>query len=679
MRLLALTAATLAARSAQAQATSEAPAAIVTVRGPARSASPTALTFGGEQAAQGAGTQGDPAKALESLPGLGRSGPGGEVVAWGSEPRESRIEIDGVEVPRLYHGSAVRSVLTPALVESLTVTPGGFGAEHGRATGGLVQLRTRALPLSEPRWQLSADTLDAAALVGAPITVGKSAALVSARYGYIDRWLPSLLDSGARGLYRIPQYWDGSAAIELSRSLRVVALASSDDASFDVASDDPSRVRGARTGSRFGRAYALYRATDADGTSVEVVPFVGWDGAERRESSAGRASELRVSAPRYGLRARYDTRLSDSARLVLGLDAAGNVAHVERHGSAAVPRREGDPYPFGTSPGSGVARDDYRAHQLGVGATVELDWRFGPLSVTPALRIEPTLQEVSRTRPPIGDLPDIGSTDVRILVEPRATLEARLSREVRLFASGGLYHQPPDVTDLGARFGNPRLGPSRAAHVAFGEAVQWRTRTRVEVTLFNKWLSELAVRAPEATPGLAESLAAVGTGRVMGAQLLVRQAEVHGVSGWLAATLSRSERAAPGSADRLSDFDTPLVVALVVQKVWGAWRFGARGRYATGAPRTPVVGAFYDLTTNELQPELGATNSARLRPFLQLDLRVDRGFRVDERTQLVVYLDMLNVTARRNQEEVVYASDFRTFGSVTGLPSLAVVGVRVER
>jgi hypothetical protein len=656
---------------------------VVTVRGTPRPLAPASLTLSGEKAAEGAGTQGDPVKALQSLPGLGRGGPSADFIAWGSEPRESRVEADGVELPLLYHGSGVRSVVHPSLIESLSVTPGAFGASHGRATGGLIALRTRPLRWDAAQLSASADTLDAAALASAPLRSGRGAALAAGRYGYVDRWLPGLIEPELRGLYEVPRYWDASAVVEVAlrrgETARLVGLTSSDSASFEVASQDPSRTRRSDTTTRFGRVYLAYRYHPDSETEVEVTPFVGWDESARRELTAGRSSELTVDALRYGLRARHVSRIASPLTLTLGVDASGTSAKVARQGSLSVPRREGDPYPFGTPPGAGFARDDYRTHALGAASYAELELRLGPFTLSSAVRFEPTLLEASRTRPPLGGLPDIGASRVEFLAEPRAAAEARLSRSVRLFAAGGLYHQPPDAADQGARFGNPRLGVSKATHLAVGESVNLPTRTRVELTVFSKWLSDLPVRAVEPTPGISQALVSAGEGRVFGAQLFVRQAEVHGVSGWLSATLSRSERQSPGLERRLSDYDSPLVLALVVQKVWGNWRFGARGRYATGLPRTPVVGAFYDLSTNTFQPELGPTNSIRLANFAELDLRVDRSFTVDERTQLAVYLDMLNVTGRRNQEEVVYSSDFRALGSVSGLPPLAVLGVKVER
>ena len=103
-------------------------------------------------------------------------------------------------------------------------------------------------------------------------------------------------------------------------------------------------------------------------------------------------------------------------------------------------------------------------------------------------------------------------------------------------------------------------------------------------------MSGLAVqRDPAPTPRyLAEALLQQGDGRAYGVQFFLRQQPWHGFFGWVACTLSRSERRdAPGAAWRLFDFDQPDVLTLVASKQLEAWTVGLRLRYATGFPRTP--------------------------------------------------------------------------------------------
>jgi hypothetical protein len=227
-------------------------------------------------------------------------------------------------------------------------------------------------------------------------------------------------------------------------------------------------------------------------------------------------------------------------------------------------------------------------------------------------------------------------------------------------------------------FGNPALGPERATHLALGERARLTRTTSVELVTFSKWLQAVPARSADPSPRVSESIVGAGTGRAYGVQLFLRQRPIRGFSGFLSATLSRSERQDPGQAVRLSDYDAPLVAALGAEKTLGAFRFGLRARYASGLPRTPVVGAYYDLAAARYAPELGPTNTIRLGSFFQLDLRCDYRIPISEDGEVDAYIDALNVTAHQNPEEYVYSSDFRTRGIVSGLPSLAIVGVSVK-
>ena len=162
-------------------------------------------------------------------------------------------------------------------------------------------------------------------------------------------------------------------------------------------------------------------------------------------------------------------------------------------------------------------------------------------------------------------------------------------------------------------------------------------------------------------------------------QVLLRQQPWHGFFGWVAYTVSRSERLdTPGSSWRLFDYDQPLVLTVVASKEVRAWTVGLRFRYATGLPRTPVTGAFYDAKDDLYQPVFGPQNSIRLPAFWQLDLRVDRSFLLGESARLLVYVEGLNVTNRTNGDEYIYNADYTRRGTIAGLPAIAVVGARID-
>jgi hypothetical protein len=104
---------------------------------------------------------------------------------------------------------------------------------------------------------------------------------------------------------------------------------------------------------------------------------------------------------------------------------------------------------------------------------------------------------------------------------------------------------------------------------------------------------------------------------------------------------------------------------------------GTRFRYTTGSPRTPVIGSFYDVQADDYQPIFGDHNAIRLPAFYQLDVRVDK-FLVVRRTKLDLFIDVQNVTNRKNPEEFIYNYNFTRRAAITGLPTLAVLGARLE-
>jgi outer membrane receptor protein involved in Fe transport len=160
--------------------------------------------------------------------------------------------------------------------------------------------------------------------------------------------------------------------------------------------------------------------------------------------------------------------------------------------------------------------------------------------------------------------------------------------------------------------------------------------------------------------------------------VLLRQELVKGFFGWLSYSLIRSERKdRPDTAWRLLDYDQTHVLALLASyEIRQGFQAGFRFRYTTGAPRTPVLGA-YTNTAGQNEPIFGAQNSIRLPAFYSLDIRVEKMF-VWGRTKLNLFLDVQNVTNRKSPEEIAYSPDFSKRDYISGLPTLAVMGARVE-
>jgi hypothetical protein len=200
-----------------------------------------------------------------------------------------------------------------------------------------------------------------------------------------------------------------------------------------------------------------------------------------------------------------------------------------------------------------------------------------------------------------------------------------------------------------------------------------------EAVGFYKRLYDLAARSGLPSPPVGQSLEQTGIGRSYGGQALLRQELAKGFFGWFTYSLIRSERKdRPDSNWRLFDYDQTHVLALLASyEITRGFLAGARFRYTTGAPRTPVMGAYFNTTAQQYEPIFGAQNSIRIPAFYSLDVRVEKAL-VVRRLKFNVFADVQNVTNRKNPEEIIYSANYSQRGYITGLPVLAVVGARME-
>jgi hypothetical protein len=90
-----------------------------------------------------------------------------------------------------------------------------------------------------------------------------------------------------------------------------------------------------------------------------------------------------------------------------------------------------------------------------------------------------------------------------------------------------------------------------------------------------------------------------------------------------------------------------------------------------------VTGAYFDVTTGSYEPFFGRTNSIRIPPFMQADVRLSKRFQMGTAAAVEAYLDVQNVTNRANPEEIVYSPDYSQRQYINGLPILPVVGARL--
>ena len=224
-------------------------------------------------------------------------------------------------------------------------------------------------------------------------------------------------------------------------------------------------------------------------------------------------------------------------------------------------------------------------------------------------------------------------------------------------------------------FGNPNLKMESAIHYAVGfeTALPVYEPLTLDVTGFHKQLDNLVVGSDAYTERdgelVPERLANTGEGAVWGMELMLRHRLANRFFGWIAYTLSRSTRRDRWNADEyLFDYDQTHILSMVASyKLPHNWQVGLRFRYVTGTPYTELTRGAYDVDSNRYESVLGTQNSARMAPFHQLDIRIDKDW-VFKYWILTTYLEVQNVYYHANSEMVRYNFDYTESDIVAGLP-----------
>jgi TonB family protein len=647
-----------------------------------------------EEAKRVPGTQGDTLKVVQNLPGVGRSAFGsGALIVWGSAPQDTRVNVDGVEIPALYHVGGMRSTINSDLVRSIELSPGSYGADYGRGLGGLVRIELQDPGREGVHGYVAADVMDVSGMVRASITPNLRLA-VSGRQGYLDQTLKAAVSKDVGDFFPIPRYDDYQARVSATlgkdEELSATFLASDDHLTRTVPSSDPLEVKTQDQNLLYRRFIVRYTRLYLDGSSVVVTPSLGYDHNQQEWNFGGTPMVLDTIAWQYALRASYRRRVASNTVLSMGLDFQGRSSTSDRVGSLELPAREGDITVFGQAPGTDLASDRWKVNLLSAAPYIFAEINLGRFTLTPGFRFEPTLIDGSLRLPHTYQTPDVGYRRMDLaknpfpgplawIPNPRLSLAYRATRKLTFTGGAGIYGQPPAVEDLSPVFGNPNLYSSSAFHVSAGGSYKLTGTLIFEAVGFYKRLYDLVARSGLPSPPVGQSLEQTGIGRSYGGQALLRQELAKGFFGWFSYSLIRSERKdRPDSNWRLFDYDQTHVLALLASyEITRGFLAGARFRYTTGAPRTPVVGAYFNASTQQYEPVFGAQNSIRIPAFYSLDVRLEKAF-VFRRLKFNVFADVQNVTNRKNPEEIIYSADYSQRSYITGLPVLAVVGVRME-
>jgi TonB family protein len=624
------------------------------------------------------GFGGDAVRSVQALPGIARpmlTDPGAIVVR-GAGGGDSRFVLDGVDIPLLFHYGGVKSTYNSLALGSVDLYPGGYGPRFGGCIGGVVELRGRPARTEGWRRIVDASALDASIHVEGPL--GKRGGLLlTARRSFAGELLRAVFAGrDDLELTLAPYYWDGVARLDwrprAADRLFLTAFAAKDRMELMF----PEEERGSPE---------VNQATNAVDVDLQFSRFIlGYDARLGERAS----NELRAAWGQsaetghvfgyydFDLRGPY-TKLRDelSVRLAPTLDLRSGVDFTD------VPVT-------------------YRVRALGWPASAQ-DKGSSALAFFGALEWRPTtwLQLAPGLRHDEYRHLDAGETGLRL------SARCRLGTAHTLTAAAGSYSQAPQPLDQSTDpvYGNPQLPPTLATHFTLGD--EWRLSDALSVKAEAYFNTQRQI--PVLTDSLGLNYLAEGEGRMAGLELMLRREVGERFFGWLAYSLSRSERRYPRRPSEVAQdpgFDnqpgasgawdperwvpfaldqTHHLEAVGSWRLGGRWSAGLRLQFVSGNPVTPLrsldAGEFeFDADSGDYQQVRGDYLSGRMWPYFRCDLRVDRQF-ISRWAEWTVYLDVqnLNYFIYNSPEGFYYNYDFseqREYGWII-LPAL---GCRVE-
>ena len=624
------------------------------------------------------GFGGDAVRSVQALPGIARpmlTDPGAIVVR-GAGGGDSRFILDGVDIPLLFHYGGVKSTYNSLALGSVDLYPGGYGPRFGGCVGGVVELRGRPARLDGWRRIVDASALDASVHVEGPLGT-RSGLLFTARRSFAGEILRAVLaNQEDLELTLAPYYWDAVARLDwrprAADRLFLTAFAAKDRMELIFPEDE----RGSPE---------VNQATDAIDVDLQFSRFIlGYDaqlGARVENALRAAWGQSAETGHVFGyydfdLRGPY-TKLRDelTLRLSPSLDFRSGVDFTDVPVTYRV-RALGWP---------ASAQDKGSSALAFFGA---FDWR-----PTTWLQLAPGLRHDEYRH--LG----VGETGLRL------SARCQLGAAHSLTAAAGSYSQAPQPLGQSTDpvYGNPQLPPTLATHFTLGD--EWRLSDALSLKAEAYYNTQRQI--PVLTDSLGLNYVAEGEGRMAGLELMLRREVGERFFGWLAYSLSRSERRyprRPAEVNQDPGFDnspstggawdperwvpfaldqTHHIEAVGSWRLGGRWSAGLRLQFVSGNPVTPLrsldAGEFeFDADSGDYQQVRGDYLSDRMWPYFRCDLRVDKQF-VSRWAAWTVYLDVqnLNYFVYNSPEGFYYNYDFserREYGWII-LPAL---GCRVE-
>lgn len=614
------------------------------------------------------GANGDPVKAVQNLPGVNRANAfSSQVIIEGSSPNDTRYDIDHQNVPIIFHFGGLSSVVIPEAVDHVDYLSAGFGPEFGQSTAGLVDLSIKDPKTDRVHGFFYVDLLNTGGMIEGPIN-DHSSFLWGVRQSYIGFALKAALGShnSSFDLTAVPEFRDTvfeyKNKISPSDSFRLVGVGSQDTLAFlfpQPSSEDPSIRGGFHDETDFVRLLPEWTHKFNEDVTGRLSFGIGKDWINFNISDYF----LSLNQTVLTSRAEIEDQITPSWKSIWGLDS--QLYWVKLDFQLPFVFNQGGVINPISSSSTQYSSGNYTTNASGLYWRNIIHSEDSRWTWMPGLRLS------------------YYNMTSQVIPEPRFAAKYALDHGLTLRGATGLYDEAPPLQDMDRYYGNPDLKLQRGFHATAGFEKDFREGSATGWTLtddlFYKYLYDTVTTSNAfVSPSQPLYYDNSGIGQVYGMEVLAKY-RTSSWEGWIAYTLSKSTlNTAIDHDNDLSRYDqTHNLTAVGDIELGRNWKFSGRIRYTTGNPYTPVSSAILDVDNDEYTPIRGAINSERLSSFFEADVRFDKKW-IYNNWILSAYLDVENVTNKKNPQQVNYNYNYSQSATISGLPFLPTLGVKAE-
>ena len=618
--------------------------------------SPVSLrTVGIGELERSAGANRDVARIVRTLPGVAFSPIGyrNDLIVRGGGPSENRFYIDGIEIPNINHfatqgasGGPV-SILNADLIRQVKFYTGAFPVDKGDALSSIMDITLREGNPDKQRFKATLGASEAA-FSGSGHFDSRSTYLFSVRQSYLQLLFKLL------GLPFLPNYIDAQAKVRIRPSDRY-------EISF-LGIVGVDRLRLNLDDKEGENEYILSYIPKIEQETFTVGATLRHFGGKHIQTLSMGYSILANRNQKY-----IDNNESSEDNLRLRLRSTEGKASVRFENRSLLGRwrlREGAELSlrhFSTSSKQRLTSEesdffDYRSQIMFVGYALffSADYRSRNERFTTSIGVR-------------ADGAGYSSKMAQLWrqLSPRVSLSYALGKGFYVSGSTGIYYELPPLTALGFRnqeggLTNKGLDYMRVFSSAVGSEYRLRDRLAISLEGFYKLYSQVPLSTADQVPltckgndyGVTgnEALISTAQGRAYGVELSARWQIPNKINLVGAFTLYWSEYRSNRHAPYIpSAWDNRWIANISgTYDLPHRWSIGAKLSAIGGAPYTPydekqtALKSYWD-ATGRAALDYSRYNEGRLKPFVQLDIRVDKVWEF-RKWSLGIYLDLENIT-----------------------------------